>query len=276
MFVIGCFTELENIKPGKKNIEAFVGVRSLCRGQSGVTSTEALISVLCTYARSNIMLSTLQAFLLITCTLASYSLSLPSTNQSEVLDNGRQEGKTRTSGDMNATHLTEVTSSTIDSGGQSINFLTDSTTEGRSKNSSDPLAMMPGSLAGDSLDNNNNNNNKNNKSNNQANTAADPLAVIPASLAENSSDNNNNKSNNQANKEGDPLAMMPESLAENSSENNNKNINNTSHNKADPLAMMPKSLVGAGDKARLWLNQNNQMVISVFIRINVIPQLIRQ
>ena len=173
-----------------------------------MTSTEALISVLCTYARSNIMLSTLQAFLLITCTLASYSLSLPSANQSEVLDNGRQEGKTRTSGDMNATHL-EVTNSTIDSGGQSINGLTDSTTEGQSKNSSDPLAMMPESLAGDSSDNNNNKSNNNN--------------------------NNNNKSNNQANKAGDPLAMMPESL------------------------------IGAGDKARLWLNQNNQMVSSCLI-----------
>merc|ERR1711974_558387 len=29
----------------------------------------------------------------------------------------------------------------------------------------------------------------------------------------------------------------------------------------DTLAMMPESLVDAGDKARLWLNQNNQMVI---------------
>ena len=47
----------------------------------------------------------------------------------------------------------------------------------------------------------------------------------------------------------------------NSSDNNNT--------KADPLAMMPESLIGAGDKARLWLNQNNQMVSSVYIRIFV-------
>ena len=30
--------------------------------------------------------------------------------------------------------------------------------------------------------------------------------------------------------------------------------------KNDSLAMIPDSLVKAGDKARLWLNQNNQMV----------------
>ena len=33
--------------------------------------------------------------------------------------------------------------------------------------------------------------------------------------------------------------------------------------KNDSLAMIPDSLVKAGDKARLWLNQNNQMVLKL-------------
>ena len=33
----------------------------------------------------------------------------------------------------------------------------------------------------------------------------------------------------------------------------------------DSLAMMPGSLVDAGDKARLWLNQNNPMVSCVIV-----------
>ena len=36
---------------------------------------------------------------------------------------------------------------------------------------------------------------------------------------------------------------------------------NTNTNITDPLAMMPESLTNAGDKARMWLNKNNQMVI---------------
>ena len=40
---------------------------------------------------------------------------------------------------------------------------------------------------------------------------------------------------------------------------------NTNTNTTDPLAMMPESLTNAGDKARMWLNKNNQMVIHVYI-----------
>ena len=36
-------------------------------------------------------------------------------------------------------------------------------------------------------------------------------------------------------------------------------------NTTDPLAMMPERLTNAGDKARMWLNKNNQMVIHVYI-----------
>ena len=36
---------------------------------------------------------------------------------------------------------------------------------------------------------------------------------------------------------------------------------NTNTNTTDPLAMMPESMTNAGDKARMWLNKNNQMVI---------------
>lgn len=139
------------------------------------------------------MLSTLQAFLLITSSLAA-----PSSNQSEAVGGQQeatrgqqeaprqQEGKTATNGDLNTTqpadpHPTEVANSTTDAERQSKNSSTDYTIDsgGQRKNSSD----------------------------------------------------------------------------------NNKNNNNI---KADPLAMMPESLIGAGDKARLWLNQNNQMVSCIF------------
>ena len=36
--------------------------------------------------------------------------------------------------------------------------------------------------------------------------------------------------------------------------------NGTKKPMGDPLAMMPESLTDAGEKARLWLNQDNQMV----------------
>ena len=115
------------------------------------------------------MRSPLQAFLITFSIVAVSSLSLPSN---QTVDG--EEGTIRTtSGDLNITqvaepHLTEVTNSTIDSGGQS-------------KNSTDKKAAV------------------------------------------------------------------------------------------DTLAMMPGSLVDAGDKARLWLNQNNQMVSCAYIKIIVVP-----
>ena len=109
------------------------------------------------------MRSPLQAFLLITSSIALSPLSLLS-NQTEVVDG--QEGRRRTtSGDLNTTqvaqpHLAEVTNSTTDLGVQSLNSSKDSTANagGQSKNSSDKsqarkaladtLAMMPESLVG--------------------------------------------------------------------------------------------------------------------------------
>ena len=103
------------------------------------------------------MRSPLQAFLLITSSIALSPLSLLS-NQTEVVDG--QEGRRRTtSGDLNTTqaaqpHLAEVTNSTTDLGVQSLNSTANA--GGQSKNSSDKsqarkadtLAMMPESLVG--------------------------------------------------------------------------------------------------------------------------------
>ena len=184
------------------------------------------------------MLSTfLQAFLLTCCS----SLALPA-NQTEVV-----VAKTTTSGDVNMTqvvnkpHLTEVTNSTTDSGGQRKNSSTDPLIdpEGQSKNSSD---------------------------NDQAKkTMVDPLVMIPERLAKNSSDNNNNKSNKEANTNDN------KSNKEANNNDNNNNKKKRAKEAADPLAMMPESLTDAGGKARLWLNQNNQMVTCLYIRILLMP-----
>ena len=95
------------------------------------------------------------------------------------------------------------------------------------------------------------------------NSSTDSLKVLEGQ-SKNCSDSN------QAKKAIDPLVMMPENLARNSSDNNNNNNKSNMEAKktADPLVMMPESLADAGGKARLWLNQNNQMVkSSVPIRI---------
>ena len=95
------------------------------------------------------------------------------------------------------------------------------------------------------------------------NSSTDSLKVLEGQ-SKNSSDSNQTK------KAIDPLVIMPESLARNSSDNNNNNNKSNTEAKktADPLVMMPESLADAGGKARLWLNQNNQMVkSSVPIRI---------
>ena len=39
----------------------------------------------------------------------------------------------------------------------------------------------------------------------------------------------------------------------------------------DPLTMMPESQTDAGEKARLWLKQNNQMVTCDYIRVILMP-----
>ena len=93
------------------------------------------------------------------------------------------------------------------------------------------------------------------------NSSTDSLKVLEGQ-SKNSSDSNQTK------KAIDPLVIMPESLARNSSDNNNNKSNTEAKKTADPLVMMPESLADAGGKARLWLNQNNQMVkSSVPIRI---------
>lgn len=93
------------------------------------------------------------------------------------------------------------------------------------------------------------------------NSSTDSLIVLEGQ-SKNCSDSN------QAKKAIDPLVIMPEILARNSSDNNNNKSNTEAKKTADPLVMMPESLADAGGKARLWLNQNNQMVkSSVPIRI---------
>ena len=93
------------------------------------------------------------------------------------------------------------------------------------------------------------------------NSSTDSLKVLEGQ-SKNSSDSN------QAKKAIDPLVILPEILARNSSDNNNNKSNMEAKKTADPLVMMPESLTDAGGKARLWLNQNNQMVkSSVPIRI---------
>ena len=134
------------------------------------------------------------------------------------------EAKATTNGDLNATQVTET---------HNLTEVTNSTTDsgGQSKNSSTDSTI------------NREGQNKNSSDNKPAEKSiGDPLVMTPESLAKNSS--NNNKNNKEAN-------------------NNNTKSKEEGKEAADPLVMMPESLTNAGDKARLWLNQNNQMVLKL-------------
>ena len=136
------------------------------------------------------------------------------------------EAKATTNGDLNATQVTET---------HNLTEVTNSTTDsgGQSKNSSTDSTI------------NREGQNKISSDNKPAEKSiGDPLVMTPESLAKNSSDNNNNKSDKEAN-------------------NNNTKSKEEAKEAADPLVMMPESLTDAGDKARLWLNQNNQMVLKL-------------
>ena len=136
------------------------------------------------------------------------------------------EAKATTTGDLNVTQVTET---------HNLIEVTNSTTDsgGQSKNSSTDSTI------------NREGQNKNSSDKKPAEKSiGDPLVMTPESLAKNSSDNNNNKNNKEAN-------------------NNNTKSKEEAKEAADPLVMMPESLTDAGDKARLWLNQNNQMVLKL-------------